>query len=90
MYKKTPWGFWLKFISSPWFWMKFIHVDKGHQNSLHVHHKRNEFVLRIPFHFFFIKKEKPHRLATGNYIELAYGRPSEDDILRLEDDYARV
>jgi len=90
MYEKKPWGFTIKFLSLPFAWMKFIHVKKGHQNSLHIHYKRNELVLRLPLSFFSVKKEQPHRLVSGSYIEFAYGKPEETDILRLEDDYARV
>ncbi|MBU2220514.1 hypothetical protein KKD81_01100, partial [Patescibacteria group bacterium] len=62
----------------------------GHQNSLHIHYKRSELVLRLPSKFFSVEKESPHRLVGGNYIEIADGRPVETDILRLEDDYSRT
>jgi len=90
MYERKPWGYVLKLFWLPWVWLKFIHVKPGHQNSLHIHYKRNELVLKLPFHFFSVRKEEPHRLLSGNYLEFAYGRPEETDIKRLEDDYARV
>ena len=90
MYEKKPWGYAFKLFWLPWIWVKFIHVKPGQQNSLHIHYKRDELVLNLPFRLFSVRKEQPHRLVGGNYIEIGYGKPEEADIRRLEDDYSRV
>lgn len=90
VYEKKPYGFTFKPFSFPFCWVKVIFVKKGHRNSLHIHHDRAEYVWKFPFTFLHIKKDEPHRAFPGLYIEFAYGNTYEEDIVRLEDDYARI
>jgi len=69
------------------FWLKIIHV-KG-RTSLQSHKRRTEYHISIKG----IQKITPHqrhRMTKGVYIECAFGLPSEEDIVRFEDDYDRV
>lgn len=90
MFETKPWGFTIKLFGFPKVWLKFIVVKVGHRNSLHIHHERQEVLFKFPFRFSKIAKEEPHRLLPGVYFEFAYGKPREDDVLRMEDDYSRA
>jgi hypothetical protein len=83
--------------------VKIIHVRRGQRTSLQYHARRSELhigwevipwgqaygvdldrpVLRL------VRPFKEHRMQGGTYIEIAWGRPREDDIVRVEDDYSR-
>lgn len=82
-----PWGKMWVLYSNPKFWLKFIHVRT--RTSLQYHVARTEYHISLKG----IKKICPfehHRITKGNYIELAFGNPDEEDIHRIEDDYGRV
>ncbi|GMQ95539.1 MAG: hypothetical protein BMS9Abin13_658 [Patescibacteria group bacterium] len=82
-----PWGKMWKLIHTKHFWLKVILV-KG-RTSLQSHEYRTEYHISIRG-IKKIKKRKKHRMEKGLYIEIATGRPDEDDIVRYEDDYGRV
>lgn len=84
---ERPWGKMWLLVSLPTFWIKIILV-RG-RTSLQAHEHRTEY--HISLHG--IKKVVPlqvHRLGVGTYLELAFGAPREEDIIRYEDDYGRV
>lgn len=84
-FEKRPWGWFLKLISTPFFWVKIILVKKGHRTSLQRHDERIEYHVGIQL----IDKEIAHRMGRGIYLEFAFGKPKESDIVRLKDDYGR-
>ena len=73
----------IKLIHTKRFWCKFIRVTG--QTSYQSHHNRNELHIGIAK----VAKEQKHRLNPGWYIEFAWGKPEEDDIIRYEDNYGR-
>lgn len=79
-----PWGKMWKLIHTKNFWLKFLFV-KG-RTSLQSHTKRDEW----HFGIYKVPKDEKHRLLKGSYIELAFGEPEEDDVIRYEDDYNRI
>ena len=78
-----PWGWMVTFLHTPRFWLKLLRV-KG-RTSRQYHNNRTEWVLG----FYRVNPGEEHRMAHGWFIELATGKPDEDDIVRLEDDYGR-
>lgn len=74
----------VKFFHTKRAWLKFLRV-RG-RTSLQSHKERTEW------HFGLYKVEPGdvHRMQKGWFIEFAYGRPSENDIERYEDDYGRI
>lgn len=84
---KRPWGWMFKFIHTRHCWIKLIHVIG--RTSLQSHKQRTEYHLS----FWCIKKINPlekHRMEPGWYIEYAHGIPTEEDIVRYQDDYGRT
>jgi len=73
----------VKFISTKKFWLKFIRV-KG-QTSYQSHQERTGYHIGISK----VLPGDKHRMTRGFYIELAFGRPREEDIERFEDSYGR-
>lgn len=78
-----PWGRMYKLISLPFMWVKLLFV-RG-RTSLHKHAERDEYFIG----FYKVKRGELHRHNRGFYIELAIGRPREEDVERKEDDYNR-
>ena len=78
-----PWGWMVKLISLPKFWLKIIRV-KG-RTSLQSHNDRTEY----HFGFYKVNPGEKHRMQHGIFLELALGKPREEDIIRYEDDYGR-
>lgn len=85
-FEKRPWGWFIKFIALKNFWFKLIRVKRGQRTSLQKHKDRKEIHVGIQF----VDKNLPHRIAHGFYIEMAFGKPRENDIVRLKDDYGRL
>ena len=83
---RRPWGKMFKLIHTNNFWCKFIFVTG--RTSLQSHDKRTEYQISIRGVQKIVPKQK-HRMEKGVYIELAFGRPDEEDIIRYEDDYGR-
>jgi hypothetical protein len=73
----------LKIIGLDRFWLKFLWVPG--RCSLQSHNDRTEWHIGI----YKVKPGEVHRLAHGAFIEVALGRPREEDIVRYEDDYGR-
>lgn len=72
-------------------WLKFIHVLPGESTSDQSHNERAEIHVKI-YPIPSIKKIKigdRHRMVGGMYVEIAYGRPREEDIIRYSDKYGR-
>ena len=80
---KRPWGRMWKLIATPRFWVKIIWA-KG-RLSLQSHADRTEY----HFGFYKVLPGEKHRLQHGLFLEIATGRPREEDVIRYEDDYAR-
>lgn len=78
-----PWGFFLTLLHLPFLWLKVL-VVRG-QTSYQSHANRTEWVVGV----FCVPPYEKHRYSQGIYIELATGRPREDDITRYEDNYRR-
>lgn len=83
MINRRPWGVMAKLISLPFFWLKLIYVSG--RTSLQYHNDRTEWHIGI----YKVNPKEIHRMQHGVFIELAFGKPREDDIVRLEDDYGR-
>ncbi len=81
---KKPWGRTWKLIKAKKFWLKLIFVKD--RTSLQSHAERTEWHIGI----YKLPKNEKHRLSKGFFIELAFGEPKEEDIIRYEDDYGRV
>ena len=73
----------VKFIHTKKFWIKFLYV-KG-QTSLQTHANRGEW----HFGLYHVRPNEEHRLRHGVFFELAHGKPEEEDITRIKDDYGR-
>lgn len=86
MIDRRPWGWMIKFIHTKKFWLKLIRVTG--RTSLQSHRFRTEYHISIKG-IKKIKLREKHRIISGWYIELAFGRPNEYDIIRHEDDYGR-
>lgn len=90
MRQKRPWGWFVTLIKRPTWWLKFLYVSG--RTSLQYHNDRAEYVFGIrPTKLVFtrIKPWQEHRMENGIYFEVATGKPSEDDIVRIQDDYNR-
>lgn len=84
----TKWGKMWTLIHFKHFWLKIIHVNKGHRTSFQYHNYRKE--LHIGRRIKYIGIQVAHRMTEGWYIEIAWGPDvRESDITRLEDDYGR-
>ena len=80
-----------KIISTRRFWIKLIWV-RG-RTSIQFHRFRNEYhfgIRKAKLYLKFVPRGFVHRLDRGIYIEIATGKPLEEDIIRLEDDYGRI
>lgn len=84
MLTKRPWGWMIKFIHTKKFWIKLLRV-KG-QTSYQSHKNRTEYHIGICR----VDPGDKHRMSHGWFIEIATGRPNENDIERFEDKYDRV
>lgn len=82
-FESRPWGWFLKLIHTKRFWIKFIWAPG--RTSSQKHTDRDEW----HFGLYKVKRGEIHRLSHGAFIEVAVGRPREDDIIRIEDDYGR-
>lgn len=82
-----PWGWFLLVFKCYSFWLKIIHVEGRTSNQ--IHRFRDELHLSLAG-IRYVPRLTPHRMTKGNYLEVAWGVPREDDIIRLEDDYGRV
>ena len=82
-FDKRPWGVMVKLIHLKKLWFKLLFVNG--RTSLQSHKNRDEW----HFGFYKICKNEKHRLLKGFYIEVATGLPTEDDVVRYEDDYGR-
>lgn len=72
-----------KIGGSRW-WVKLLLV-RG-KTSLQHHNERDEIHIGISY----IKRGEKHRLLPGVYVEIAKGKPREEDITRHQDDYGRA
>jgi hypothetical protein len=80
---KTPWGRAWKLVKTSRFWCKLFWVRD--RTSLQSHNNRTEY----HFGFYKVKPGEKHRLQHGVFLEVAVGRPDEDDVTRYEDDFGR-
>lgn len=81
-----PWGWMITLIKTPWFWFKVLKVQG--KTSLQYHTRRTE--LQIGANGIHLCKPfVVHRLEHGWFVEFAWGRPNERDVVRLEDLYGR-
>lgn len=86
-----PWGWYRELFNTGWFWVKVIKVNDGHRTSWQWHRKRAEVHIGIkPRSFNYYGKRSIHEMTPGLYIELAWGKTDESDIIRVSDDYGRT
>jgi hypothetical protein len=92
-----PWGRMWMVWQCRWLWIKIINVYPGQRTSSQYHQRRGEWHWRLSWRLWrtdlswcrVIKPNILHRMKAGWYIEIAWGRPDENDIIRLSDDYGR-
>lgn len=86
---KKPWGY--ELVLGEYFgWrIKILHVNDGHRNSKQYHTQKNEVMFFEDGTIEPIPAKMIHRL-TGEVDVLEVSRGSDDDIVRLEDDYGRI
>lgn len=99
MRSERPWGVMWKVLDTGSFWVKVIRVEPFQETSLQYHRLRNELHIRLwgfktgyvrLWRFWkYVPKRMPHRLLPGVYLELAWGRTFEFDVVRLYDRYGR-
>lgn len=73
-------------VQSTRLWVKLIRVHS--RTSLQYHCFRSE--LHLGRSVLLVRPFEKHRMTRGWYIEIAWGRPMEDDIVRLDDDFGRT
>ncbi len=83
MKENRPWGWYRTLLKLPFLWIKILKVEEGQRTSLQSHENRAEL------HIALVPKRKKHRLYSGTYLEIAWGKPEEEDIVRYNDDYGR-
>ena len=86
---KKPWGKYYKLFDIGFLWVKIIVVNKGQRTSLQYHFNRTEIHIggkKVRFY----PPLRRHRMTCGRYLEIAWGKPREEDIVRLKDDYDRI
>jgi hypothetical protein len=81
-----PWGWMKTLFRTKSFWVKIIKVNT--RTSQQFHRDRTELHI-YPFGWNVIRPLTVHRLPRGWWIEVAWGRPMEEDIIRIQDDYGR-
>lgn len=88
-----PWGF--ELLLGEWrrWRIKILHITKGHRLSKQYHREKVEYMFNLNDETWeFIQPFKVHRPEAQEddctIIELSKG--SDEDIVRLEDDYGRV
>lgn len=87
-YTVKPWGSERLFLKLPFFWIKYLYIKDGHRTSTQYHHHRSE--LHISRHGIRVYKPKDvHTCLAGRYVEFAWGRPDDKDIVRTDDPYRR-
>ena len=76
------WGKMWKLIHTKNFWIKILKVKTN--TSLQFHNYRSElhFGLNKPY-FKYVSINEKHILFKGIYLEIAWGVPLENDIIRL-------
>lgn len=86
-----PWGrMWLLFRATR-LWVKVIRVDPGHRTSLQYHLCRSELHIGLDkWCWRLVRPHDRHCMAGGLYLEIAWGRPTEADIVRVFDFYGRA
>lgn len=88
---RRPWGWMLVLLYLPCCWIKLIRVYPGHRTSLQRHALRAELHIGLSRPLLrYVRPCASHRMTDGLYLEIAYGRPREDDCFRIEDDYGRA
>jgi hypothetical protein len=84
-----PWGYELVLGEYLGWRIKILHVNDGHRNSKQYHTEKNEIMFFNDGTMERIPAKMIHRLE-GEVDVLEISRGSDDDIVRLEDDYGRI
>jgi mannose-1-phosphate guanylyltransferase/mannose-6-phosphate isomerase len=91
-----PWGKVVTYALNQPSSVRVITVEPEQETSVHYHQMRDEMwvVEATPGEEFMVSAETTHRISNraasrGRVLEIAYGYTTEDDTLRLEDDYGR-
>lgn len=95
VWQERPWGRWRMLEQTETHWVKYIEIYPHSRCSLQTHKHRDElwFDLDSKTRTWISRNEK-HRLVNSSdkvkrLIEIATGKPNENDITRIEDDYGR-
>lgn len=93
-----PWGrMWMVAQGASW-WVKIINVRPNQRTSNQYHANRAEWHWRLSWRLWrkdlswmkIVRPGRLHRMYQGVYIEIAWGKPNENDITRVSDDYGRT
>ena len=85
---KKPWGYELFLGEWDGWRMKILHVNDGHRTSEQYHEEKDEYWFYEDGTVRHVVPRQVHRL-TGPIEVLELARGSDDDIVRLSDDYGR-
>lgn len=95
VWQERPWGRWRMLSQDDTHWVKYIVIYPHSRSSLQTHERRNEHWINLTKRTTsFIQAGDKHRLVNStdepmHIIEVATGKPDENDITRIEDDYDR-
>ena len=84
-----PWGYELLLGEHLGWRIKILHVNNGHRSSKQYHRQKSEVMFFDDGKIVHIPTNTVHRLE-GEVDVLEVSRGSDDDIVRLEDDYGRA
>lgn len=93
MFARTdrPWGRMWMLLQTKRLWVKIITVDAGQATSKQYHLSRRELHVGLDrWHWRYIPRLRIHTMFAGTYLEIAWGHPAEEDIVRLSDLYGRT
>ncbi|MBL7045856.1 MAG: hypothetical protein ISR99_02410 [Parcubacteria group bacterium] len=89
---RRPWGWMVTLLHANKAWIKIIRVLPGECTSEQSHNERREIHIKL-YPTLSIKKVasgERHRMFGGLYLEVAYGHPREEDVVRYDDKYGRT
>jgi len=86
---EKPWGKEEILIETVYYRIKKITVNPGCRTSLQYHNKKVETIIYPDGRIKHIPPKRIHRIiGPVTVIEVSHG--SDDDVIRLEDDYGRI
>ncbi len=91
-FTRKPWGWALTLLRTRHRELRLLFVRRGHKTSDHVHTRRGEYFVSLPFLFPMGHTRPFHhqRYGAGIYLEWAYWAWDDDQIIRFDDAYGRA